>query len=131
MFTIKSIEAAHSKIKSGAEFPKYIQALKRMGVQKFETWVMDSHSVYFGDNNFKISSPGQYKKIKISDQPNAALFKHYLKVHQQGQTDYQTFCIDCAETGVEKWLVDTNEMTCIYFDKKGQSILVEQIPALG
>lgn len=29
MFTITQIENAHSKVKSGADFPKYIQDLKK------------------------------------------------------------------------------------------------------
>ncbi|MBK7094740.1 MAG: DUF1398 family protein [Saprospiraceae bacterium] len=46
MFTVEQIESAHSKIKSGAEFPKYIQEIKEIGVIAFETWVIDSHTNY-------------------------------------------------------------------------------------
>ena len=35
MFTIKQIEEAHSKVKSGAEFPNYIQDIKEIGVVAF------------------------------------------------------------------------------------------------
>ena len=56
-------------------------------------------------------------------------FKAQLKVHQQGKTDYFTFCKDCAETGIEKWIVDLNKMTCVYYDKYGNEILVEEIPS--
>ena len=51
-----------------------------------------------------------------------------LKTHQQGGTDYPTFCNDCAKSGVEKWIVDMKRMTCTYYDKKGNEMLVEQIP---
>jgi hypothetical protein len=30
MFTIEQIDQAHSKVKSGADFPKYIQDLKNL-----------------------------------------------------------------------------------------------------
>jgi uncharacterized protein YbcV (DUF1398 family) len=33
-----------------------------------------------------------------------------------------------VETGVEKWFVGLDKMTCIYYDKIGNEILVEQIP---
>ncbi len=56
-------------------------------------------------------------------------FKQYLKIHQQGQTDYLTFCKHSAETGVEKWTVDLLEMTCTYYDKAGNIMLMEEIPA--
>lgn len=55
-------------------------------------------------------------------------FKHYLKIHQQGQMDYATFCKHCAETGVEKWIVNLNIMTCTYYGKDGNELLVEHIP---
>ena len=53
MFTIKQIEEAHSKVKSGAEFPNYIQDIKEIGVVAFETWVKDSHTTYFGKDIFR------------------------------------------------------------------------------
>ena len=37
MFTVKEIHEAHAKVKSGADFPKYIQEIKKMGVKSFET----------------------------------------------------------------------------------------------
>lgn len=40
MFTVEQIEQAHGKVKSGADFPKYIQEIKALGVTSFETWVL-------------------------------------------------------------------------------------------
>ena len=39
MFTVEQIKEAHSKVKSGADFPQYIQEIKILGVTAFETWV--------------------------------------------------------------------------------------------
>lgn len=128
MFTLEQIELAHSKVKSGADFPKYIQEIILLGIKSFETWVIDSHTEYFGDDNFKTSSNAQYKNLTIVEKSNRDLFISKLKSHQRGETDYLTFCKDCAETGIEKWIVDLDKMTCTYFDKANQEILVEQIP---
>lgn len=128
MFTVAQIEKAHEKVKSGADFPKYIREIKEMGVLGFETWVSDSHTEYFGANNYKTLSQPQYDDLTISEITNKENFVSKLKAHQNGQTDYATFCNDCAETGIEKWLVDLKKMTCTYFDKAGEEILVEQIP---
>jgi uncharacterized protein YbcV (DUF1398 family) len=57
-------------------------------------------------------------------------FVEYLKIHQKGETDYFTFCKHCAETGIEKWIVRLDDMTCIYYDKAGNEILVEIVPTL-
>jgi uncharacterized protein YbcV (DUF1398 family) len=128
MFTVEQIEQAHKKVKSGADFPKYIQEIKEFGVKGFETWVKDSHTEYFGDTNFSAQSNAKYDELVISDYSNKEFFMSQLKSHQQGKTDYFTFCKDCAEAGIEKWVVTLEEMTCTYFDKKGNEILVEEIP---
>lgn len=128
MFTVQEIEKAHDKVKSGADFPKYIQEIKAMGVETFETWVKDSHTVYFGKDNYQTSSLPQYEDLEIAQVTDAEEFKTRLKGHQQGKTDYFTFCKDCAETGIEKWVVDLHQMTCIYYDAAGNEILVERIP---
>lgn len=128
MFTVEKIEKAHEKVKSGADFPNYINEIKKMGVLIFETWVSDSHTEYFGDHNYKVKSEAKYPELIISDKSQKGKFIDYLKAHQQGQTDYFQFCKDCAETGIEKWLVHLDNMTCTYYDKTGNEILVEHIP---
>lgn len=128
MFTVQQIEDAHSKVKSGSEFPKYIQEIKTFGVKGFETWVNDSHTNYFGAGNFSTSSAPKYSELSISETVNQTEFINRLKIHQKGETDYFTFCKDCAENGIEKWIVDLHAMTCIYYDKAGNEILLEKIP---
>jgi uncharacterized protein YbcV (DUF1398 family) len=128
MFTVAQIESAHNNVKSGADFPKYIQEIKQMGVTAFETWVRDSHTIYFGKNDYQTKSLPQYKDLTIADSTEKEKFIQYLKNHQKGGTDYFTFCKDCAETGIEKWFVSLDEMTCTYYDKAGNKILVEKIP---
>lgn len=129
MFTIDHIEKAHQKVKSGTDFPGYIREIKDMGVIHFETWVIDSHTVYFGENGFKAKSGSMYKPLILSTDIDKDKFARYLKIHQQGQTDYVTFCKDCAESGIEKWIVSLNDMTCTYYDTSGNNVLVEKIPS--
>lgn len=128
MFTLEQIENAHSKVKSGADFPNYIKEIKELGVKSFETWVKDSHTEYIGENRFTTNSQPQYEDLVIADDCNKEKFVQQLKSHQKGETDYMTFCKDCAENGIEKWIVDLDNFTCIYYDKAGTEILREEIP---
>ena len=128
MFTIAQIESAHSKVKSGADFPNYISDIKLLGVKGFTTYVSDSHTVYQSADGREIRSEGKYEPMTIAANSDIPHFEAQLKAHQQGKTDYFTFCNDCAETGIEKWVVDLDNMTCIYYDKAGKEILVEPIP---
>jgi uncharacterized protein YbcV (DUF1398 family) len=127
MFTVEEIEQAHKKVKSGADFPNYLQEIKKLGVIGFETWVKDCHTQYFGEKNFCILAKPKYDELNISENSDKEKFRSRLKEHQQGKTDFITFCRDCAKTGIEKWVVSLVEMTCIYYDKIGNEILVEQI----
>jgi len=130
MFTVEQIESAHGKVKSGADFPKYIQDIKELGVLSFETWVFDSHTDYSGKNGFRTKSEPKYEDLTIADTCDKDKFGHYLKIHQKGETDYFTFCNHCAETGIEKWIVNLENMTCTYYDKAGNEILVEMVPTV-
>lgn len=127
MFTIEQIEAAHSKVKSGTDFPFYIQEIKKVGVTAFKTWVIDSHTVYYGTGGFEALSKPKYEKLTVAAKSDKNKFQEYLKIHQKGETDYFTFCKHCAETGIEKWVVDLAKMTCTYFDKNENEILVEHV----
>ncbi|GAA5091385.1 DUF1398 family protein [Chryseobacterium ginsengisoli] len=128
MFTVEQIENAHSKVQSGADFPNYIQEIKKLGVKSFETWVKDSHTEYFGENGFTTNSQPKYDDLLIENQTDKDKFSQQLKSHQRGETDYIKFCKDCAETGIEKWIVDLDKFSCTYYDKAGNEILVEEIP---
>jgi uncharacterized protein YbcV (DUF1398 family) len=128
MFTLSQIQAAHAHVKSGADFPAYIQALKQLGVLRYETSVVDGHTTYVGVSH-EVSSPttDTHRTITSPSQPTA--FKTNLKNHQEGKTDYRTFCEQCAETGIEKWKVSLESMTCTYVDCNNNEVLVEAIPS--
>lgn len=128
MFTVEQIKAAHSKVKSGADFPNYVQDLIKLGVTYYETYVSDGHTVYSGKEGYETSSAAKYASLSIAQQSDAGQFKIDLKAHQKGQTDYATFCNDCAKSGVEKWAVSMAKMTCTYFDTSGNEVLVEVVP---
>jgi uncharacterized protein YbcV (DUF1398 family) len=128
MFTVEQIKLAHSKVKSGADFPAYIQDLKKLGVTFYETFVTDGHTDYYGATNYKTTATANHEILTIAEKSNKAQFILDLKAHQNGKTDYLTFCQDAAKSGVEKWTVNMDKMTCVYFNTSGTKLLVEEIP---
>ncbi|SDL64122.1 Uncharacterized conserved protein YbcV, DUF1398 family, partial [Pedobacter sp. ok626] len=125
---LKAIEREHEKVKSGADFPKYIQAIKKLGVEEFVTYVSDSHTQYFRNNGPQISSKAKYEPLVVAAVSHKKKFTKYLNMHQAGQTDYLSFCRHCAETGIDRWIVNLSLRTCTYYDQKSQLILTESIP---
>lgn len=117
MFTIENIRAAESKIKTGADFPQFIKEIKELGVRRNDVYVSNGLSIYFDDeDNAQQVSPDEYPTLVINEESSAGKLEHALKVHQQGETDYITFCKQAADAGVEKWVTDLEEMTCTYLD---------------
>ncbi len=128
MFTLEEIKAAHAKVKSGADFPNYIQDLIGLGVTFYETFVSDGHTEYYGTKDYRVMAPPVYEMLNIVLESNCIDFKKDLKAHQQGQTDYLTFCRDCARSGIAKWTMDMQKRTCTYYDQSENEVLVETIP---
>ena len=128
MFTVEQIKAAHSKVRSGADFPSYIKDIKQLGVTLYEAYVTDGHIDYHGGSEYTATVPAKYESVEIAEFPNIEEFKTELLAHQLGKTDYLTFINMCAGTGIEKWEICMDKMTCTYYDKAGNEILVEKIP---
>lgn len=126
--TLAAIQAAHGKVKSGADFPGYVREIKQLGVTEYETFVTDGHTHFKGKNDFSANSEAKYDALEIARESNPGQFKKDLVAHQQGKSDYYTFCTQCAMYGIEKWKVDLEDMTCTYYDLPGGKVLVEGIP---
>lgn len=128
MFSIQQIKEAHAKVKSGVDFPFYIQELSTLGILCYEQWVQDGRTIFYGTNGFQLSSEAKYPAKIIDQNRDPNQFIRDLKAHQEGKTDYKTFCTDCAKSGIEKWVVDLQAMSCTYYDQVGNKILEELIP---
>lgn len=128
MFTLEQLKTAHAKVKSGADFPAYIKEIKQLGVTHYEAYVADGHIDYQGPNNYRVNVPEKYELLPIAHTAMPEAFKAGLLSHQEGKTDYLTFIGMCAETGIEKWEICMDKMTCTYFDKQKNEVLVERIP---
>ncbi|MFC7526980.1 DUF1398 domain-containing protein [Parapedobacter sp. GCM10030251] len=128
MFTVEQIKAAHSKVKSGADFPAYIKEIKSLGVTHYEAYVTDGHIDYKGANGYTAKVPAKYEPLVIADIAKGEKFKAELIAHQHGKTDFLTFIKMCATFGIDRWAICMDKMTCTYYDKAGSEILVEEIP---
>lgn len=128
MFTEAQLKAAHARVKTGTDFPKYIQEIKGLGLVRYEYMVIDGRTVYYGADGYKIDSGSMYDNLQISTNPSPADLEYIIKVHQQGQTDFITFCNQAANAGVEKWVIDTQTMLCTYYDLAGNKMVAEPIP---
>jgi uncharacterized protein YbcV (DUF1398 family) len=47
--------------------------------------------------------------------------------HEQGETSYLEMSKGLADSGIERWTVDTHAMTMTFYDRSGDVLLVEKI----
>lgn len=128
MFTVQQMKAAHAKVKTGTDFPGYVKEIKQLGLIHYDFMVKDGSTVYHGAGGLQVSSDPVYPEKAISEAASPAAVKQIISEHQQGKSDFLTFCDLVAEAGVEKWVVDTEAMVCNYYDLLGNIMLAEPIP---
>jgi uncharacterized protein YbcV (DUF1398 family) len=128
MFSIEEIHQAEEKVKSGADFPKFVKEIKSLGVVRNDVFVINGLSTYYGNDDHTVQSGPSYEDLLIETETSLADFQEALKAHQSGLSDYQTFCRQAASAGIEKWVTDLKEMTVTYYDTEGNEVIKENIP---
>jgi len=127
MFTLEQINDIHDRLGEAETLPQYLEALKNIGVDKYDSFITDGHSEYFGKGDHKVVSPAVHENLSIAETSNRESFLKHLKLHSEGKTNYLEMSKGLADSGIEKWTFDTNKMTIAYYDRDGNEILVEAI----
>ncbi len=86
------------------------------------------HAQYCGADRYTITSLAKYDTLSIAAQTDKDHFVQELRVHQQGGSDYMTFCRMAAASGISKRTMDMQAMTCTYYDTADNPVIIEQIP---
>lgn len=127
MFTLEQINDIHIRLGNAETLYEYVRALHDLGVEKYDSYVTDGHSAYFGKDGYTVISPPAHDKISIAEKSDKENFLKHLKLHEQGKTSYIEMSEGLAESGIEKWTVDTSEVTMIFYDRAGNAMLVESV----
>jgi uncharacterized protein YbcV (DUF1398 family) len=127
MFTLEQIDDIHTRLGNAETLLDYVRALKAIGVQKYDSYVTDGHSEYFGEQGHTVIAPPVHPPLSIAETSSRENFLAHLKLHEQGRTSYLEMSAGLAESGIEKWTVDTSRETMIFYDKAGNEMLVERI----
>lgn len=131
MFKLQQMKAAHARIKSGADFPTYVQEIKQLGLLHYDFLVKNGQTEYHGANGLQVNGEVIYPEKAISTQSSSMAVRQIIAEHQQDKSDFLTFCQLVADAGVQKWVVDTRTMMCTYYDLAGNRMVAEPIPESG
>jgi uncharacterized protein YbcV (DUF1398 family) len=127
MFTIEQVDELHSRLGSAKTLGDYVRALKAIGVERYDSYLADGHSEYFGQGGYKVISPPAHEVLPVAEISQRETFLEHLRRHELRQTTYLEMSRGLAESGIEKWTVDTSRMTMTFYDKAGTEMLLEQI----
>lgn len=127
MFTIEQINDIHDRLGSARTFTEYVLALKALGVERYDSYVADGHSEYLGEGGHRVVSPSVHEVLSVAANSQREMFLEHLRRHERRETTYLEMSRGLAQSGIEKWTVDTGRMTMTFYDRAGAEMLVEQI----
>jgi uncharacterized protein YbcV (DUF1398 family) len=104
-----------------------VRTLNGIGIVAYTSYLSDGHSEYSGADGYTIKSAAAHGTLTIAETSNREQFLEHLNLHNQQKTSYVEMSGGLAESGIEKWTVDTNTMTMTFYDKAGNEMLVEGI----
>jgi len=128
--TTQQIDDLHDRLGEMETFSRYVRALKSLGVETYDSYLTDGHSEYFGLDGYTVKSPAAHEKLSIAETSSRDEFLEHLNLHNQHKTTYLEMSKGLAESGIEKWTVDTNRMTLTFYDKAGTEMQIEAIDRL-
>ena len=114
MFTIEQIDDLHARLGSAKTFSEYVRALKALGVERYDSYLDDGHSEYFGPGRERVASPPVHEMLAVAETSQREAFLQHLRRHEQRQSTYLEMSEGLAQSGIEKWTVDTGEMTMTF-----------------
>lgn len=125
MFTIEQIDDLHARLGSAKTLAEYVR-LKALGVERYESYLADGHSEYFGQGGHRVVSP-VHEVLAVAETSEREAVLQHLRRHEQRQTTYLEMSVGLAQSGIEKWAVGTGRMTMTFYEKAGREMLVEQV----
>ncbi|MGB9253394.1 MAG: DUF1398 family protein, partial [Candidatus Korobacteraceae bacterium] len=103
MFTIEQIDEIHDRLGSARTFAEYVRALKALGVERYESYLADGHSEYFGRGGHKVVSPPVHEVLSVAETSQRENFLEHLGLHERRETTYLEMSRGLVESGIEKW----------------------------
>ena len=88
MFTIEHINDLHARLGSARTLPEYVRALKALGVERYESYLADGHSEYFGQGGHRVDSPPVHEVLPVAQTGQCETFLQHLRQHEQRLTTY-------------------------------------------
>jgi Protein of unknown function (DUF1398) len=74
MFTIEQINDLHARLASAKTLPEYVLALKGLGIERYDSYIADGHSEYFGQGGHRLVSSPVHEMLTVAETSQRATF---------------------------------------------------------
>jgi uncharacterized protein YbcV (DUF1398 family) len=123
----RAISDLHARLGSAKTFTEYVLAPKGLGVERYDSYLADGHSEYFEQGGHRVVSPPVHELLPVAETGQRDTFLEHLRRQEQHETTCLEMSRALAQSGIEKWTVDTGKMTMTFYDKADREMLVEHI----
>jgi uncharacterized protein YbcV (DUF1398 family) len=127
MFSLDQISKIHDDFGNADNLALYLRELNAIGVIKYDSFITDGHSEYFGEDDYKLVSGPIHASLTVANKIDRDKFLESLKLHKQLKTSYLKMSKSLADSGIAKWTFDTNKLTLTYYSKDDDEMLMEAI----
>ena len=130
IFTIEQINDLHARLGSAKTLPEYVRALKALGVERYDSYLADGHSEYFGQGGHRVVSPPVHEVLAVAETGQRETFLQHLcgkirqiKAFHTGR-EAKEFLISkiVAEAESENVLLSDIERKMLYFTESGWTL---------
>ncbi len=127
VFTLEQINEIHDRLGRAESLGEFVRALAAIGVIRYDSCVTDGHSEYFDADGGMVATPPAHDTLAIRDDADGGAARRHLDRHAAAETNYFEMSKGLADSGVDRWTVDTAAMTMAFRDKRGRDLFVEKI----
>jgi Protein of unknown function (DUF1398) len=87
MFSIEQINDLHARLGSAKTLPEYVLALKALGIERYDSYLADGHSEYFGEGGHSVFSPPAHEALPVAEEGQRETFLQHLRRPRAARDD--------------------------------------------
>ena len=83
MFTIEQIDDLRARVGSAKTLPEYVLALKALGIERYDSYLADGHSEYFGEGGHSVVSTPEHEALPVAEPGQRETFLQHMHRHER------------------------------------------------
>lgn len=121
------LKSYFEQVRCKSDFLTFLTELQRNNVSYYIYFVATGNVKVITTSDNYVAVESNRGLIKISASSSKFLTRIAAKRHFSGRTSYEEYCLELANAGVFKWIVDLNENMRFYWSQDNRLLYSENI----